>query len=168
MRGITYTRRADSTGLFLESATIQLGKFQLGEMGLLLPPLARQYDLRDPVLLGEVNLDVLLARRNPAKSFKPIPALPSIRRDIAMVVPEATNHEAVLQVVKQAKPANLESVELFDVFRGKNVPTGQKSLAYAFTYRSAERNLTDTEVNGTHEKLVAQFKQSLQAAIRDQ
>ena len=53
-----------------------------------------------------------------------------------MLVPEATTHEAVLQVVKQAKPANLESVELFDVFRGKNVPAGQKSMAYAFTYRA--------------------------------
>ncbi len=58
-----------------------------------------------------------------------------------MVVPEATPHEAVQQVAKQTKPANLESVELFDVFRGKNVPVGQKSMAYAFIYRSAERTL---------------------------
>jgi phenylalanyl-tRNA synthetase beta chain len=166
-RGITYSRRTAPEGLFIESAVIQLGKFPLGRMGLLLPTLARQFDLRDPVLLAEVNLDVLLARRNPSKSFKTIPALPSIRRDVAMVVPENTSHEAVLQVVKQAKPANLESVELFDVFRGKHVPAGQKSLAYAFTYRSAEKNLTDAEVNSSHEKLVAQFKQSLQAAIRD-
>jgi phenylalanyl-tRNA synthetase beta chain len=84
-----------------------------------------------------------------------------------MLVPEATAHEAVLQTVKQAKPANLESVELFDVFRGKNVPPGQKSMAYAFTYRSVERTLTDAEVNGAHEKLVEQLKQKLQATIRE-
>jgi phenylalanyl-tRNA synthetase beta chain len=167
LRGMTYARRADSTALFLESATVHLGKFQLGEFGQLLPPLARRYDLRDAVLLAELNLDLLLARRNPAKSFRPLPAFPSIRRDVAMILPEATTHEAVLQVVKQAKSANLETTELFDVFRGKNVPPGQKSMAYAFTYRHAERTLTDAEVNAAHEKLVAQLKQRLQAVVRE-
>jgi phenylalanyl-tRNA synthetase beta chain len=84
-----------------------------------------------------------------------------------MILPEATTHEAVLQAVKQAKPANLEGVELFDVFRGKNVPSGQKSVAYAFTYRHAERTLTDAEINAAQEKLVAQLKQRLQAVVRE-
>ena len=84
-----------------------------------------------------------------------------------MLVPEATTHDAVLAAVKQARPASLEGVELFDVFRGQNVPAGQKSLAYAFTYRHAERTLTDAEVNAAQEKLVAHFKQTLQATVRD-
>jgi phenylalanyl-tRNA synthetase beta chain len=167
VRGQNYVRQPDSTALFLESATVQLGRFQLGKFGQLLPPLARQYDLRDAVLLAELNLDLLLARRNPAKSFRSLPAFPAIRRDVAMILPEATTHEAVLQVVKQAKPANLENTELFDVFRGKNVPAGQKSMAYAFTYRHAERTLTDAEVNAAHEKLVALLKQKLQAVVRE-
>jgi phenylalanyl-tRNA synthetase beta chain len=167
LRGMMYVRRAESTALFLESATIQLGKQTLGEFGQLLPPLSKKYDLRDAVFLAELNLDLLLARRNPAKSFKPLPAFPAIRRDVAMIVPETTTHDAVLQVVKQSKPANLETVELFDVFRGKNVPAGQKSLAYAFTYRNAERTLTDAEVGAAHEKLVEQFKKTLQAAVRE-
>ncbi len=168
LRGVTWSRRAESTPLFLESAAIQLGgKLALGELGQLLPAIARHHDLRDAVLLAELNLDVLLARRNPAKSFKPLPAFPTIRRDVAMLVPEATTHDAVLGVVRQTKPQNLEGVELFDVFRGKNVPAGQKSLAYAFTYRHAERTLTDTEVNAAHENLVAAFKQSLPAVVRE-
>jgi phenylalanyl-tRNA synthetase beta chain len=167
LRGHTYTRRENSTTLFLESATVTLGKFALGEFGQVLPALARQYDLRDPVFLAELNLDVLLARRNPAKSFRSLPAFPAIRRDVAMVVPEPVTHDAVLQVVKQAKPANLETVELFDVFRGKHVPAGQKSLAYAFTYRSPERTLVDAEVNAVHEKLVELFRQKLQAVVRE-
>jgi hypothetical protein len=60
---------------------------------------------------------------------------------------DAVTHEAVLDVARKARPANLESVELFDVFRGKNVPAGQKSLAYAFTYRATDKTLTDAEVN---------------------
>jgi phenylalanyl-tRNA synthetase beta chain len=167
LRGISFAASGETTPLFLESGVVQLGKFQLGRFGQLSPILARQYDLRDAVLLAELNFDVLLARRNPGKSFKPLPAFPPIQRDVAMIVPEATTHESVLQVAKQTRPANLESVELFDVFRGKNVPAGQKSMAYAFIYRSAERTLTDAEVSAAHEKLVEQFKQKIGATVRE-
>jgi phenylalanyl-tRNA synthetase beta chain len=92
-----------------------------------------------------------------------LPAFPAIRRDVAMLVPEATTHEAVLQTVRQAKAANLEVMELFDVFRGKNVPAGQKSVAYAFTYRNAERTLTDAEISAEHDKLITQLCQKLRA-----
>ena len=170
LRGLTFVPRSGSTAIFLESAEIHLGKNALGEFGQLTPALAKENDLRDAVLLAELNLDLVLslARRNASvKTFKPLPAFPSIRRDVAMLVPEATTHEAVLNAVKSAKPQNLERVELFDVFRGKSMPEGSKSMAYAFTYRSAERTLTDAEVTATHEKLVELFKRSLQAVIRE-
>jgi phenylalanyl-tRNA synthetase beta chain len=167
LRGMTFTRQAESTALFLETAVILQGKNQVGEFGQLSPVLAKKYDLRDAVLLAELNLDLLLARRNPAKSFRTLPAFPAIRRDVAMMVPEATTHDAVLQLVKQTKPANLEAVELFDVFRGKNVPEGQKSLAYAFTYRAADKTLTDAEVNAAHTKIVEAFKTQLKASVRE-
>lgn len=167
LRGVVFTKRAEGTSLLLESATVTLGgKLPLGELGQLLPTLAKRYDLRDGVFLAELNLDLLLARRNAARSFKPLAQFPTIRRDVAMLLPETTTHDAVLAVVRQTKPANLEAIELFDVFRGKNVPEGQKSVAYAFTYRHAERTLTDAEVNAAHEKLVGQFQQTLKAALR--
>jgi phenylalanyl-tRNA synthetase beta chain len=168
LRGISFARREEKSELFLESATIMLGgKLSLGEFGQLLPTLAKKYDLRDAIFLAELNLDQLLARRNPAKSFKPLPQFPAIRRDVAMLVPEATTHESVLQTVKQTKPGNLESMDLFDVFRGKNVPDGQKSLAYAFVYRSPEKTLTDAEVNSAHAKILEAFKSQLQATVRE-
>jgi phenylalanyl-tRNA synthetase beta chain len=167
MRGVTWTRREPPGPAYLESAVVQLGKLALGEMGQLAPALQKRHDLRDGVFVAELNLDLILARRVPAKSFKPLPAYPAIRRDVAMLVPEAVFFDAVQNVVKQAKPANLEKMELFDIFRGSNVPAGQKSIACAFTYRNAERTLTDAEVNAAHEKLVEQLKQSLSATIRD-
>jgi phenylalanyl-tRNA synthetase beta chain len=170
VRGVTFNPATTDggKGLFLESATIQLGgKLPLGQMGQLSPVLAKKYDLRDAVFLVELNLDQLLARRNPTKPFKPIPPFPAIRRDVAMLVPEATTHDAVWQVVKQAKPANLETVELFDVFRGKHVPEGQKSVAYAFIYRSPEKTLTDAEVNTAHAKVVEALKTQLKATVRE-
>ena len=168
LRGVMFGKRTESSALFLESAAVTLGgKLPLGELGQLLPALAKKYDLRDAVFLAEFNLDLLLSKRNPAKSFKALPQFPSSRRDVAMIVPEAVTHEAVLSAVKQAKPANLESVELFDVFRGKHVPEGQKSLAYAFTYRAADKTLTEVEVNSAQEKIVAAFKTQLQATFRE-
>lgn len=168
LRGFQFARRADNLGPWLESAAVNLGgRLVLGEVGQLSPLLAREYDLRDVVLLAELNLDLLLARRNPARSFKPLPTQPAMRRDVAMFVPETVTHDAVLATVRQVKPANLEAVELFDIFRGQHVPTGQKSLAYAFTYRAPDRTLTEAEVNAAQEKLVAAFKTSLGASVRD-
>ena len=167
LRGVTWTRRDPSQKFFFESAIVQLGKLALGELGQLSPFWQKRYDLRDAVFLAELNLEQVLARRVAAKTYKPLPMFPAIRRDVAMLVPEQTLHEAVVTVVRQTKPANLEKFELFDVFRGQNVPSGQKSLAYAFTYRNAERTLTDAEVNAAHEKLVEQFKQALHATVRD-
>ena len=167
LRGVMFGKRAESTALFLESAAVTLGgKLPLGELGQLLPTLAKKYDLRDAVFLAEFNLDLLLSKRNPAKSFKALPQFPSSRRDVAMLVPEAVTHEAVLQAVKQAKAANLETVDLFDVFRGKGIPEGQKSLAYAFTYRAADKTLTDADVNSAHEKITTALKTQLQAELR--
>ena len=167
LKGMSYVRRESANTFFLESAGAQLGKMTLGEIGQVSPALAKRYDLRHAAFLAELNFDLLLARRNREKSFKSLAAFPAIRRDVAMIVPESATHDAVLNVVRQTKPANLESVDVFDVFRGKNIPAGQKSLAYAFTYRSAERTLTDAEVNSAHEKVVQSLKQNLQATIRD-
>ena len=167
LRGIAFGTREGSTALFLESAAITLGgKLPLGELGQLQPALAKQFDLRDAAFLAEFNLDLLLAKRNPTKSFRSLPQFPSSRRDVAMLVPEPTTHEAVLQAVKSARAENLESVELFDVFRGKGVPEGRKSLAYAFTYRAADKTLTDADVNSAHAKILDSLKTRLQAELR--
>jgi phenylalanyl-tRNA synthetase beta chain len=167
VRGVVFTRCEPAPALYLEAATITLGgKLPLGELGLVSPVLARKYDLRDAVLLAELNVNQLLARRNPGKSFKPLPQFPSSRRDVALLVPEPVTHDAVLQTVKQAKTPHLESVELFDVFRGKNIPEGQKSVAYAFTYRGTDKTLTDAEVNTAHAKVVDALKSKLAAEVR--
>jgi len=166
LRGMTYKAQGMTT-LFLDSALIQLGKFELGRMGQLLPALAKRYDLRDAAFLAELDFDQMLSRRNTSKTLKPLPAFPAIRRDVAILVPEPTSHESIVQLIKQTRTANLESIDLFDVFRGKNVEPGQKSMAYALIYRSQERTLTDAEVNAIHDKLVAALKQIPGATVRD-
>jgi phenylalanyl-tRNA synthetase beta chain len=166
VRGVQWVRPVEPSGLYIESASVQVGKHAAGEIGQLNPVTARRYDLRDPVFLAEFNLDFLLTRRNASRSLKALTAFPAVRRDVALLLAEDVSHDRVLTVVKQAKAANIESVELFDIFRGKNIPAGQKSAAYAFTYRNPERTLTEAEVNAAHEKLVEQLKAQLNAAIR--
>jgi phenylalanyl-tRNA synthetase beta chain len=167
VRGVGFIRRPKATRLFAESATMQLGREEIGELGWVLPALGKLYDLRATAMMAELNLDLVLTRRNPAKSFRSLPAFPSIRRDVAMVVPEGVAHEAIVKVARETKAAGLEAIELFDVFRGGNVPQGQKSMAYALTYRASDRTLTDAEVNAEHQKVVAAFKERLRAAIRE-
>ena len=168
LRGVTFTRRPEAGGLWIESAVVALGgKRVLGQLGQMQPGLAKRRDLRDPVLLAELDLDLLLARRSTVKTFKPLPQFPSIRRDVAMMVPETVTHEAVLEVVRHLKPANLESMDPFDVFRGRQVPAGQKSLAYALTYRAADRTLREEDVTPVHTRLVEGFRNTIGASIRE-
>jgi phenylalanyl-tRNA synthetase beta chain len=165
-RGAQWVRNDPSPSLYVESATVLVGKHPAGQLGQLHPLIARKYDLRDAVLVAEFNLDFLLQRRTSGRSYKPIAAFPSVRRDLAMLVNESLLHDQVLAAVKSAKAANLESTFLFDIYRGKGIPEGRKSVAYAFTYRNSERTLTENEVNAAHEKVVAQLKDQLNAEIR--
>lgn len=164
---VQYQRRSEPTPLFIESATVQLGRQCVGELGVVSPLVARQYDLREPVLLAEIQLDWLLERRRTGRTFQPLPVYPAIRRDVAMIVPESVTHADVLRVIQQARVEHLEQVEVFDVFRGGHIPDGHKSLAYAFTYRAQDRTLTDAEANILHARMVAALREGLHAVIRE-
>ena len=76
-------------------------------------------------------------------------------------------HERVVEVARAAAPAELEKIELFDVYQGKNLGEGRKSMAYAFTYRSKTGTLTDEVANGFQAKVNAALKAQLPAEIRE-
>ena len=167
IKGVQYVRKAKPDSFFVESAAVQLGKICLGVLGQVQPMIVKQYDIKDPVFMAELDIDLLRTRRIPNVSFKPLPAHPAIRRDLAMIVPEDTTHEMIIQAVKKCKPPILESIELFDIYRGANVPSGFKSMAYCFIYRHDEKTLTDDEVNVNHQKIMETLKSSLNVVIRE-
>ena len=68
-------------------------------------------------------------------------------RDIALVVDQSVRHEDIVSLIRKADPKDLESFGLFDVYQGKGIEKGKKSLAYNFVYRSAQQTLTDKKVN---------------------
>jgi len=165
--GVNFIRREEATTLYIESAEIRMGKQSIGQMGQLQSAVAKRYEAREAVYIAELDLDILLQRRNSSKSFKGLPQFPASERDVAMLVDESVTHSDVLGVVNKVKPDNLVTAQLFDVFRGKNVPEGQKSLAYCFTYRSNEKTLKEKEINSAHDVLVKAFRDLLSATIRD-
>jgi phenylalanyl-tRNA synthetase beta chain len=166
LRGIQWKRAASSDPLFVEEGQMTLGKQVLGRFGQMQPVTASKMDLKRPVLLGELDLDLILKRRSTGRSFKALPQFPSIRRDVAMLVDESVAHDDVLRAVKKAKADFLHTVDIFDVFRGKGIPEGKKSVAYAFVYRDRERTLKDDEVTSAHAKVIERLKQDTAAEIR--
>ena len=160
------TEKCEAGEFFVERASLCLGKNVLGQMGQLMPLIARDYDIKNSVFMAELDLDRLIAMRVQSRSFKSLPAYPSVRRDIAMLVSESTTHMEIQRTVKRAKIQQLDSVEVFDVFRGKHIPEGKKSVAYTFIYRDPAKTLTDAEVNKAHEQLVKKLQQELNAEMR--
>ena len=121
-----------------------------------------------PIVVLEVALEALLeAGQRPGGPVHEVLVFPAIRRDVAMLLDEGITHQQVLSVVDKVRPAELETIALFDIFSGKGIEAGRKSLAYAFTYRSAERTLTDEEANRLHDEIKSALRKDLDAEIRD-
>lgn len=164
--GIQFQRHPKPGGFLLEAADLVQGKVSMGFIGQLHPLLAREFDLKHPVYIAELDLDGLLKRRKAQKNFKPMPSFPSVRRDVAMLLSEKATHQDVLDVIRKTRIAFLEAVDLFDVYRGQNVPEQHKSVAYALTYRNPQATLTDAQVTQEHEKVLEALKSNLGAVIR--
>jgi phenylalanyl-tRNA synthetase beta chain len=134
------------------------------ECGNIATPDLKIHGIKIPVYYAEVSLDAWLDRTPQPERYQPVPAFPSIRRDLAVVLPKSVSQAKLEAVIHSAKAPNLESVRLFDLFRdpkGEKIGADQKSLAYALTYRAPDKTLTEKEVNDAHDlirkKLVAEL-----------
>jgi phenylalanyl-tRNA synthetase beta chain len=143
------------------------GKSEIGVLGLINSKARKEWRLNDPVAAAELNLEALISAAGKRSEVKDIPLYPATERDFAFIVDEAVRHEEVLDAVQSAAPAELESVKLFDVFRGKALEKGKKSMAYSFVYRSPSGTLTDEKVNGFHEAVGKKVCAAVSAVIRE-
>jgi phenylalanyl-tRNA synthetase beta chain len=112
----------------------------------------------------ELRLDALTARDLPAG--KPVSRLPVVRRDMAVVVDDAIPAQAVLAALAAAKPAHVDSIRLFDVYRGPGISTGKKSLAILVLMQDTERTLTDAEIDATMADLLQVLAGRFAATLR--
>ncbi len=124
----------------------------LGEMGELHPRVAAAFELPRGVLAFALDLEALLRAARLVPRYAEVPRFPAVLRDLAVVVPEGVPAASVLALVR-AEPL-VEDATLFDVYAGAPIPQGRKNLALALRYRSAERTLTDAEVDAAHARIL--------------
>lgn len=129
------------------SATVTVDGARVGFLAELHPRTAAALELAHRVVVAELDLDALTARSR--ESVAPVlPRFPAVARDLALVVPEEVPAAAAVQeVVRAAGGSLLESVALFDVYRGEQIPAGMVSLAFALSFRDPERTLTDEDAD---------------------
>jgi phenylalanyl-tRNA synthetase beta chain len=140
----------------------------LGSFGELHPQCAQAFDLASvrQVLVGEFDLETLLAHVPPRHAYTPIPRFPAALRDVAVIVDEAVTAARVEAEIHAAGGELLAGARLFDLYKGDSIAAGKKSLAYALTYLAAERTLTDKEVDKAHKKIEDRLRHVLKAQIR--
>ena len=118
---------------------------EIGVFGTIHPTVAARYGLSGEVLAAELQMDALLAAIDPEKLYHPLPKFPASTRDIAVLVDDAVPAASMQATVEKAAGKLLESVKLFDVYKGKGIPEGKKSVAYSLSLRAPDRTLTDEE-----------------------
>ncbi len=138
----------------------------IGCMGLVNKTARDEWRLTGPIAAAELNLESLLKNTFQITKVDELGQFPSMSRDIALTLDESVKHEDVVTLIKKAKPKDLECFGLFDVYQGKGIEKGKKSLAYTFVYRSAKQTLTDKKVNKTHQKLIDFLCKQLGASLR--
>ncbi len=139
-------------------------KVNLGVIGELHPKVAAAFEVAGTVGLFEVNVTALLPCVTGLKMYQPVPRFPGIIRDIALVVDAAISHRQIIDIIKGF--SLISDVNLFDVYSGKQVAEGKKSLAYRLVYQSPTHTLTDEEVNKVQEQLLVRLSKELGATLR--
>ena len=148
------------------NAAVLLDDRQLGTFGEAHPEVLENYDLPYKAYLFDFDMEALVDAAIFAKRFEPIPVYPKVERDLAIVVDKELLSDIPTGLIYATGGELVESVRLFDVYEGEQVPEGKKSLAYAITYHSATETLTDKAVNALHDKVVKRLNQELGAELR--
>ncbi|MCG6657047.1 phenylalanine--tRNA ligase subunit beta [Halomonas campisalis] len=147
-----------------QSARVLYRSEQVGWIGALHPGVRASLGLKAEALLFEVRQDALLRGRLPA--FTPLSRYPEVRRDLAFLVDEQQPVQALLDCVHAQAGQWLEALRLFDVYQGKGVPEGHKSVALGLTWQHPSRTLNDEEINQLVDAIVAESRQHLGAELR--
>lgn len=151
---------------------ICVDEHKVGVAGQVTPSVADKQGLSGPLFLAEVSLDALLTLPKRSMRFQKLPRFPKTRRDVAVIAEKTLSSETIREfLLKHAGgamgPAVVENVRLFDLYRGKPIPSSKVSLAFAIEYRSFERTLTDDEVNAAFNGVLEKLRAELQIEVRD-
>ena len=148
------------------NAEVLLKGRRVGTFGEVHPEVLENYDLPYKAYLFEFDLEGLVDTATFTKRFEPITIYPKVARDLAIVVDKELLSDMPTELIYATGGDTVDSVRLFDVYEGEQVPEGKKSLAYTITYHSATETLTDKAVNALHDKVVKRLNRELGAELR--
>ena len=149
-----------------KSCCLMSGPQLLGFLGEVHPDVLLNFDIDQPVYLLELNVEALIAVSGEHGQFKPLSRFPDVIRDSALLLDESVTAAQVMEIVNRGKNKYFESAVIFDLYTGKGVPAGKKSLAIRVRYLDLEKTLTEAEVTKSHNKLIRSLCHQLKAEIR--
>ncbi|MGA7276648.1 MAG: phenylalanine--tRNA ligase subunit beta [Desulfocapsaceae bacterium] len=141
---------------------------QLGSIGKLKNEILVNLGIKRDVYYFDLDFSALCAIKPAAKTFAPLPVYPSVKRDIALLVPRSIEAGNMVKTVLSSGEKMVESCELFDVYQGDKIDSAMKSVALTITYRSATRTLTEKNVEKAHTKLVKLLTDTHGGSLREE
>jgi phenylalanyl-tRNA synthetase beta chain len=159
-----YVQGIDATLNPAKCADILVGSNRIGVIGEVHPAVLKSFDISDPAFLFELDLDMLVALASRPLLYKPVSKYPAITRDIAVLVDAAVTYQQVVDIVKAF--SLVTDTQLFDLYEGKQVPEGKKSMAFRLTYQSAGHTLKDEEVDKVQKPILERLSKELGATLR--
>ena len=132
----------------------------LATFGEVHPDVAAAYDMPIRVYVAEVDLSALFAIEAPKTLYKALPRFPAVERDLALLCDAAMPVASIEAIIRKAGGKILESVDLFDVYQGAQIEAGKKSVAYSLKFRTADRTLSDEDIDPALNKIFAKLKEN--------
>ncbi len=156
-------------GPFVEPGLLlQLDGKRFGSIGKIAPSVLSAYEIPEefPVVYAELEMDCLMEIAPVSLRTQPLPKIPPVVRDLAIVLSVKTDHRLVLQTIRESGKPFLKEAVLFDLYQGSQVPAGKKSLAFRLSFSAGDRTLVEEEVSAAHQKIVEFLKSKFQAFLR--
>ena len=149
-----------------KTAALMIGNKKVGILGEVHPDVSENYGVDVNCYLAELNLDLLFEYAKTDKKYKALPKFPAVTRDIALLVNDEVLVQEIEETIRRAGGNLVEKVELFDIYKGAQIPEGKKSIAYAIAYRDEKKTLTDNDVNKVHDKILRSLEHKIGATLR--
>lgn len=147
-------------------AEIKINGKTAGVIGQIHPQTAQNYDMDCEVYAAQIDFDALLKNATSAKTYKKLPKYPAVTRDLALLANEDVLAGDIYDIIKKASGKILDSIKLFDIYRGDQIENGMKSMAYSIVFRAEDRTLTDDEINKVMDKILRSLEHQVGAKLR--
>ncbi|MEN2765618.1 phenylalanine--tRNA ligase subunit beta [Ornithinibacillus xuwenensis] len=147
------------------TASISLNNQVIGFMGQLHPRLEKELDLKETYLF-DLNMDAVLEAHHHEPSYSYIPRYPSVTRDIAFILDNKVKAGDVKDTIEELGAPLVKQVQVFDLYKGENLPEGKKSVAYSLLYQDPEKTLVDEEVEASYQAIIEAINEKFHAYVR--